>query len=76
MSEGPVFVMVLEGENIINHWRELMGPTNPHDAPMESVRGKYGTDIGRNAVHGSDAPETAVQEIAYFFNAFEIVQRP
>lgn len=72
MTSGPVVVCVLEGEGAILKWRELMGPTNSNEAPSGSIRGDFGTDIERNATHGSDAPETAKVEISYFFNATEI----
>ncbi|MCG8587953.1 MAG: nucleoside-diphosphate kinase [Proteobacteria bacterium] len=72
MTSGPVVMAVLEGENAIARWRELMGPTNSNEAPAGTIRGDLGTDIEQNAVHGSDAPETARVEIAYFFNATEI----
>ncbi|HEM47491.1 MAG TPA: nucleoside-diphosphate kinase [Alphaproteobacteria bacterium] len=72
MTSGPVVVLVLEGENAIKRWRDLMGPTNSEEAPAGTVRGDFGTDIERNASHGSDAPETARLEISYFFNAAEI----
>ncbi len=72
MTEGPVVVSVLEGENAIARWRDLMGPTNSSEAPKGTIRGDLGTDIERNASHGSDAPETARIEIGYFFNAREI----
>lgn len=73
MTTGPVVVSVLEGENAIARNRELMGPTDSQAAPTGTIRGDYGADIERNAVHGSDAPETARIEIAYFFNAGEIL---
>lgn len=73
MSSGPVVVSVLEGEGAIARNRELMGPTDSTKAPEGTIRGDFGTDIERNAVHGSDAPETARLEIAYFFNASEIL---
>ena len=73
MTSGPVVVSVLEGEGAIAKNRELMGPTNSNEAPAGTIRGDHGTDIERNAAHGSDAPETARVEIAYFFNASEIV---
>ena len=63
---------VLEGDDAIKRWRDLMGPTNSDEAPAGTMRGDFGTDIERNAVHGSDAPETAKLEISYFFNASEI----
>ena len=73
MSSGPVVVSVLEGEGAVARNRELMGPTDSTKAPEGTIRGDFGTDIERNAVHGSDAPETARLEIAYFFNASEIL---
>ena len=72
MTEGPIVVSALEGENAIAKNRELMGPTDSTQAEPGTIRGDHGTDIERNAVHGSDAPETARIEIAYFFNAMEI----
>ncbi len=72
MTSGPVVVSVLEGEDAIAKNRDLMGPTNSNEAPKGTIRGDFGTDIERNAAHGSDAPETARIEIAYFFNASEI----
>jgi nucleoside-diphosphate kinase len=71
MTEGPIVAVVLEGENAIIANRELMGPTDPTHAQHGTIRGDHGTDIPRNAVHGSDAPETARVEIAYFFNTME-----
>ena len=72
MTSGPVVVLVLQGEHAIRRWRDLMGPTNSEEAPAGTVRGDHGTDVERNASHGSDAPETARVEISYFFNATEI----
>jgi len=72
LTEGPIVVSVLEGENAIAKNRDLMGPTDSNKAPAGTIRGDHGTDIERNACHGSDAPETARVEIAYFFNAMEI----
>ena len=72
MTEGPIVVSALEGENAIAKNRDLMGPTDSTQAEPGTIRGDHGTDIERNAVHGSDAPETARIEIAYFFNAMEI----
>ena len=72
MTSGPVVVSVLEGEGAIARWRELMGPTDSTKAPRGTIRGDFGTDVERNASHGSDAPETARVEIPYFFNASEI----
>jgi nucleoside-diphosphate kinase len=73
MSSGPIVVSVLEGPDAVARNRELMGPTDSKKAPRGSIRGDFGTDIERNAVHGSDAAETARVEIAYFFNATEIL---
>jgi len=73
MSSGPAVVMVLEGENVIAKNRELMGATNYKDAAEGTIRRDFATDIEKNVVHGSDAPETAAFEIGYFFNSFEIV---
>ena len=72
MTEGPVVAIVMEGDDAITRWRDLMGPTNSEEAPAGTIRGDFGTDIERNASHGSDAPETASLEISYFFNAMEI----
>ena len=72
MSSGPVCVCVLEGENAIARWRELMGPTDSTKAPKDTVRGEFGTDVEQNASHGSDAPETARAEIAFFFPGLDI----
>jgi nucleoside-diphosphate kinase len=72
MTSGPVVVSVLEGEGAIARWRELMGPTDSKKAPKGTIRGDFGTDVERNASHGSDAPGTARVEISYFFNASEI----
>jgi nucleoside-diphosphate kinase len=72
MTSGPVVACVLEGDGAIRRWRDLMGPTNSNEAPAGTIRGDFGTDIERNASHGSDAPETARLEIDYFFNAGEI----
>ena len=73
MTSGPVVVSVLEGENAIAAHRDLLGPTNSTEAPAGTIRGDFGTDIERNAAHGSDAPETARIEISYFFAAAEIL---
>jgi len=72
MTEGPVIVQVLEGENAIAKNRDVMGATNPEKAAAGTIRKEFATDIERNAVHGSDAPETAAQEIAFFFSAAEL----
>ena len=71
MCEGPVVIMVLEGENAILRWRDLMGATNPANAAEGTLRKRFGASIGRNATHGSDKPESAKFEVGYFFNAFE-----
>ena len=73
MSSGPAVVMVLEGENVISGYRDLMGATNYKDAAEGTIRREFATDIEKNVVHGSDAPETAAFEIGYFFNRFEII---
>ena len=73
MTSGPVVVSVLEGEGAIAKHRDLLGPTDSTKAPKGTIRGDFGTDIERNAAHGSDAVETAKVEISYFFNASEIL---
>ena len=75
MSSGPAVVIVLEGDNAIARYRELMGATNFKEAAEGTIRRDFATDIEKNVVHGSDAPETAAFEIGYFFNAFEIYAR-
>lgn len=72
MSSGPVLVQVLEGENAIAKNREIMGATNPKDAAAGTIRKDFAESIDHNAVHGSDAPETAKQEISFFFKPEEI----
>ena len=72
MTSGPVMIQVLEGENAILKNRELMGATNPKDAAAGTIRADFADSIDANAVHGSDAPETAKVEIAYFFATTEI----
>lgn len=72
MSSGPVFVSVLEGDNAIAKWRETMGATDPAKAAPGSVRRDFGTNVERNATHGSDAPDTARWEIAFFFGELEL----
>lgn len=67
MISGPVVIMVLEKENAIKAWRDLMGATDPKKAEAHTVRALYGTNVGSNATHGSDAPETARIEIKQFF---------
>lgn len=73
MTSGPVVVQVLEGENAIARYREVMGATDPAKAADGTIRKLYAKSIGENSVHGSDAPETAVVEIAQFFSGNEIV---
>ncbi len=73
MTSGPVVVQVLQGENAIARNREIMGATDPAKAADGTIRKTYGEGIERNCVHGSDAPETAAEEIAYFFAQTEIV---
>ena len=75
MTSGPVMVQVLEGENVIARNRELMGATNPQEAADGTIRKDFASSIDQNAVHGSDAPETAQTEIAFFFNESEICKR-
>jgi len=72
MSSGPAVVMVLEGENAIARNREIMGATDPAKAADGTIRKAIGSNVERNAVHGSDAPETARAEIAYFFSRLDI----
>ncbi|HPH65293.1 MAG TPA: nucleoside-diphosphate kinase [Kofleriaceae bacterium] len=72
MTEGPVVVQVLEGENAVAKNREVMGATNPANAAEGTIRKEFAANIERNAVHGSDAPETAKEEIAFFFSAAEL----
>jgi nucleoside-diphosphate kinase len=72
MTEGPVVLLALEREDAINKWREVMGATNPEKADEGTVRKLYGTNIGRNASHGSDAPETAAFELSWFFRGYEL----
>ncbi|MCC7497546.1 MAG: nucleoside-diphosphate kinase [Bryobacterales bacterium] len=73
MTEGPVVVLALEREDAILKWREVMGATNPANAAEGTIRRQFATDIERNAVHGSDAPETAAAEIPFFFSTSELL---
>jgi nucleoside-diphosphate kinase len=75
MTSGPIVVMVLEGEDVIAKNRKLMGATNFEEAEEGTIRKEYATDIEKNVVHGSDAPETAAFEIGYFFNDLELHAR-
>jgi len=72
MSSGPAVVLALEADGAIGRWRDLMGATDPAKAAPGSLRHEFGTSIERNATHGSDAPETAATELAYFFRGVEI----
>ena len=73
MASGPCIVMVLEADNAIKKWRDLMGATNPAEAAEGTLRREFGTSVGENATHGSDAPETAAFEIGYFFSGLELL---
>jgi nucleoside-diphosphate kinase len=73
MSSGPVLIAVLTGEGAIARWRDLMGATDPAKAAPGTIRKDFGENIEQNAVHGSDAPETAAHEISFFFSALEII---
>ena len=75
MSSGPAVVMVLAGDNVITRYRELMGATDCRLAAAGTIRKDFATDIEKNVVHGSDAPETAAFEIGYFFNSLEMITR-
>jgi nucleoside-diphosphate kinase len=72
MTSGAAVVMAIEGENAIARYREVMGPTDSKKAPAGTIRNKYGTNIERNAVHGSDGPDTAKAELAFFFAGLEL----
>ncbi|OEE31204.1 nucleoside-diphosphate kinase [Vibrio genomosp. F10 str. ZF-129] len=76
MTSGPIMVQVLEGENAITRYRELMGKTNPEEAACGTIRADYAISMRYNSVHGSDSPESAAREIEYFFPASEICPRP
>ena len=76
MSSGPIFVAVLEGEAAIARHREIMGATDPAKAAPGTIRKDWGKDVEQNAVHGSDGPDTAATEIAFFFRADEIFRSP
>ncbi|EYD73712.1 nucleoside-diphosphate kinase [Limimaricola hongkongensis] len=73
MASGPVVVQVLEGEGAIAKNREVMGATNPADAAPGTIRAEFAESVGENSVHGSDAPDTAKEEIAFFFSGLELV---
>jgi nucleoside-diphosphate kinase len=73
MSSGPAVMMILEGKDVIGRYRKLMGATNYEEAAEGTIRREFATDIEKNVVHGSDSPETAAFEMAYFFNNLETV---
>ena len=73
MTEGPIIAMALERENAIKGLREVMGATNPANAAEGTVRKRFATDIERNCIHGSDAPETAEVELRFFFSTAELI---
>lgn len=73
ITSGPVFAMVWEGENVIATARQMMGSTNPKDAAPGTIRGDFGVTVGKNVIHGSDSPESAVREIGLFFKEEELV---
>ena len=75
MTQGPSLVMVLEGDNAIQRWRDLMGATDPAKAAPGTIRREFASSIEANAVHGSDSPETAAVEIPYFFSSLELYPR-
>ena len=75
MTSGPCVVAVLQGDDAIARYRKLMGATDPAQADPGTIRKRFASDIEKNAVHGSDAPETALTEVAYFFRALDIVDR-
>jgi len=72
MTEGPIVAMVLESENAIEKLRKVMGATDPGKADNGTIRKQFGSNIERNAIHGSDGPDTAAFEISYFFNQLEV----
>jgi nucleoside-diphosphate kinase len=73
MSSGPCVLLALEAPNAIQKWRDTMGPTDPSKAAPGTLRRDFGESIGRNATHGSDAPETAAFELGYFFRGMELI---
>ena len=75
MSRGPIVVLALEAEEAIAKWREVIGATDPAKAADGTIRKLHGKDVGENAVHGSDAPETAANEIGYFFAGYDVRPR-
>lgn len=75
MTAAPVVIMALAGNDIIARYRKLMGATNPAEAAPGTIRALYASNVEQNAVHGSDSPESAQSEIAYFFNVFELLEQ-
>jgi nucleoside-diphosphate kinase len=75
MTSGPIVVLVIGGHRSIERWRELMGATDPARARYNTIRREWGTSVEKNVVHGSDSPETAVAEVAFFFEAGEILPK-
>ncbi|OAN14289.1 nucleoside-diphosphate kinase [Photobacterium jeanii] len=75
MTSGPVMVQVLEGEQAVERYRELMGKTNPEDAACGTIRADYALSLRHNSIHGADSPESAAREIAYFFAEDELCAR-
>jgi nucleoside-diphosphate kinase len=73
MTSGPAVVMAIEGESAVARYREVMGPTDSKKAPAGTIRHAHGTDIERNAVHGSDAPDTAKVELGFFFKGADLL---
>ena len=74
ITSGPVFAMVWEGENVITSARQMMGSKNPKDAAPGTIRGDFGITVGKNIIHGSDSPTSAIREIGIFFNENELVE--
>jgi nucleoside-diphosphate kinase len=72
MTSGPCVVMAIDGEDAVRRYREVMGPTDSTKAPAGTIRNRYGTNIERNAVHGSDGPDTAKAEVSFFFAGLEL----
>jgi len=73
MTSGPCVLLILEGEDAVNRWRKLIGATNPENAEEGTIRKDFAVSLTKNSVHGSDSPENAAFETAYFFNIFEVV---
>ncbi len=75
MTSGPIVVMVIGGHNSVERWRDLMGATDPAKAKYSTVRREFGTSVEKNVVHGSDSPETAKAEVAFFFGEDEVLPK-